>query len=89
MSKSCVTTGAPCNTALIPPTTRNSTWASVNATITCSTKFCTAHCLLHEQPPPLVPAQPLGGSQRQTAADLRQIDFTLVSQVKIRRSIGF
>src|SRR5262249_48711 len=77
-----VTMGTPWSTALRPPTTTNSTWASASRTIISLAKCCIAQGLLDEQPPPFVEVEPLRGGQPQHEIHLGEIEVFPVFEIE-------
>src|SRR5438309_276933 len=88
MSRSIVRIGAPWRTALIPPTTTNSTCAWTRRRRVSLTNCCTCQRLLHEKSPSLVPIEPLGRRQEKLTLDLSVIHIASMSQVKDRAWIS-
>jgi hypothetical protein len=80
-----VTIGAPCSTALTPPTTMNSTLPLLRALTILSVKFCTAQGFLDEESPGFMVTQSFGGGQPQSLRDLRPIHVALMAEVEQRR----
>src|SRR5947209_6724120 len=85
MSRSSVTIGTPWRTALNPPTTTNSTWASTSRRTISLAKCCILHGLLHDQSPALVLIGSLLRRQRQHQVEQGVIEVSLMPAIITNR----
>src|SRR5262249_986578 len=76
-----VMTGTPCNTALMPPTTTNSTCPSIRRRMVSLAKDCIVQSLFDEESPALVLLEALLRAQAQKQLDLRLIHLASVAEV--------
>ena len=75
--------GAPCRTALRPPTITNSQWALARARMILSAKFCTLEAILYEQTPRFMLAQSLGRRHGESSRNLSPVEVSLMTKIKI------